>query len=91
MDAVLRTLVGTECYVFLDDVIVYSRYAEEHAARLEHVLGRFEESSLQLLPFKSAFAKPQVQYLGFVLSENGVPASPEKVKTVKQYPTPKNV
>jgi len=31
-----------------------------------------------------------MQYLGFVLSENGVSTFPDKVKAVKEYPTPKN-
>jgi hypothetical protein len=31
-----------------------------------------------------------VQYLGYVLSENGVSASADKVKAVREYPTPKN-
>jgi hypothetical protein len=44
MDTVLKNLVRTECCVFVDDVVVYSRSAEEHAARLEHVLHRFEEA-----------------------------------------------
>jgi len=87
----LKDLMGTECWVFIDDIIVYSKSAEEHAARLENVLRRFEEANLQLHPGKCVFAQPQVQYLGFVLSEKGVTASPEKVKGVKQYPTPKCV
>ena len=91
MDAVLKDLVGTECWVFIEDIIVYSKSAEEHAARLENVLRRFEEASLQLHPGKCVFAQPHVQYLGFVLSEKGFTASHEKVKAVKQYPTPKCV
>jgi len=83
MDAVLKDLVGTECWVFID-IIVYSKSAEEHAARLENVLSRFEEANLQMHPGKCVFAQPQVQYLGFVLSEKGFTASPEKVKAVKQ-------
>lgn len=31
-----------------------------------------------------------MQYLGYVLSENGVSASTDKVKAIKQYPTPKS-
>jgi len=31
MDLVLKNLTGTECWVFIDDVIVYSDTAEEHA------------------------------------------------------------
>ena len=91
VDAVLKYLVGTECWVFIDDIIVYSKSAEEHAARLEKVLRRFEEANLQLHPGKCVFVQPQVQYLGFILSENGVTALPDKVKAVKQYPTPKCV
>ena len=70
---------------------MYSKSAEEHAARLENVLSRFEEANLQMHPGKCVFAQPQVQYLGFVLSEKGVTASPEKVKAVKKYPIPKCV
>jgi hypothetical protein len=55
------------------------------------VLERFDKANLQLNPGKCILAQPQVQYLGFVLSENGVSASPEKVKAVRDYLTPKNV
>jgi len=91
MDIVLKSLVGTEYWVFIDDVIVLSKSAEEHALRLENVLRRFDEVTLQLHPGKCVFAQPKVQYLGFVLSENGVSASTDKVKAVWEYPTPTNV
>jgi hypothetical protein len=55
------------------------------------VLERFDKANLQLNPGKCVLAQSQVQYLGFVLSENEVSASPEKVKAVREYPTPKNV
>jgi len=41
-----------------------------------------------LHPEKCVFALPQVQYLGFVLAEKCVAASPEQVKAVKNFPTP---
>jgi len=91
MDAVLKDLVGTECWVSINDIIVYSKSAEEHAGRLEKVLRKFEEANLQLHPGKRVFAQPQVRYLGFIPSENGVTPSPEEVKALKQYPTPKCV
>ena len=47
MDVVLRDLTGTECWIFLDDLIVFSDTIEEHASRLEHVLQRFERANLQ--------------------------------------------
>jgi hypothetical protein len=84
MDTVLKNLIGTECFIYLDDLIIFSRTAEEHASRLDNILHRLEEA-------KCVFAKPQVQYLSYILSENGISASPEKVKAVRQYPTPKCV
>ena len=91
MDTVLRNLVGIECSIFVDDILIYSNSAEEHARRLENVFRRFEEANLQLHPGKCTFAQSQVQYLGYILSENGISPSPEKVKAVRNYPTPKNV
>ena len=91
MDIVLKSLVGTECWVYIDDVIVFSKSAEEHVLRLENVLRRFDEANLKLHPGKCVFAQPKVLYLGFVLSENGVSASTDKVKAVWEYPTPTNV
>ena len=88
MDTVLKNLVGAECFVFIDDVIVFSISAEEHARRLESVLQRFDKSNLQLHPGNCAFAQPQVQYLGFLLSEKVVASSPEKVKASQDFPTP---
>jgi hypothetical protein len=48
MDTVLKNLVGTECYIYLDNCIVFSNTAEEHAQRLQHVLQRFDNANLQL-------------------------------------------
>jgi hypothetical protein len=90
MDTVLKDLVGTECSIYIDDIVIFSGTPDEHA-RLENVLQRFERANLQLHPGKCVFAQPQVQYLGFVLSQEGITPSPEKVKAVRQYPSTKSV
>lgn len=91
MDNVLRNLIGPECWIFIDDVLIFSDTVEEHARRLSNVLGRFEKANLQLQPSKCDFAKDQVSYLGYTLSYRGIESSPEKVRAVQEYPTPKNV
>jgi len=48
MDVVLRNPIGVQCYVFIDDIIIFSKSAEEHAARLENVLERFEKANTVL-------------------------------------------
>jgi len=83
VDIVLKSLVGAKCWVFIDDAIIFSNKAEEHALRLENVLRRLDEANLQLHPSKCVFAHPQVQCLGFILSEDGISDSPDKVKAVR--------
>ena len=83
MDIVLKNLVGEVSYVFIDDVIIFSKTAAELAARLENVITRFVEANLQLHPGKCVIAQPQVNYVGYVLSGKGVPASVDKVEAVK--------
>lgn len=80
VDIHLGNLVGTECRVFIDDEVVFSKSAEEHALRLENVLHSFNEANLQLHCGKCVFAQTKVQYLGFVLPEYGFSAPPTKWK-----------
>ena len=69
MDIVLRNLIGTHCWIFIDDLIVFSNTAEEHAQRLEEVLRRLDEANLQLHPGKCEIAQPEVRYLGCVVGK----------------------
>jgi hypothetical protein len=86
MDIVLQNLITVQCYVFIDNII-YSKSAEEYAARLENVLERFDNTNLQLHSGICAIAQLHVNYLGYVLSENGISTSADNVKAVKCYPT----
>jgi hypothetical protein len=65
--------------------------SEEHTLRMEHVYQKFEKANLLLQPAKCEFVKPEVQYLGHVIYRDGVIASPNKVKAMRDYPTLKNV
>jgi len=56
MDVVLRDLNGTECFTFIDDILIIANDIQEHARRLEHVLQRFDRTNLQLQPGKCVFA-----------------------------------
>jgi hypothetical protein len=53
------------------------------------VLQRFEKANL-LQSGKCTFALPQVNYLGYVVSRDGLTASPDKVLAIRKYPVPKN-
>jgi len=46
MDIVLNDVGGTDCCIYLNDLIRFSKTAEEHAEKLERVLERFERANL---------------------------------------------
>ena len=60
METVLKYLIGSELFVFIDDLIVFSKSAEEHVIRLEHMFQKLEKANLQLHPGKCVFAQPRV-------------------------------
>ena len=91
IDLVLKNLVETECWVFIDDVIVYSDTAEKHAKRLTDVFEWFRRAILQLQPENCICAKDKFSYLGFELSYQSIEASPGKVKAVQNFPIPSSV
>jgi len=91
MDLILKNLTRADCWVFIDDVTVYSDTTEEHAKRLSDIFERCRRANLQLQPQESVFAKAKVTYLGFELSYRGIEALPDKMKAVQNFPIPRSV
>lgn len=88
MDNVLSGLQGTRCFVYLDDIVVYSDTLDNHATKLREVLKRLSDFNLKLQVDKCEFLKKDVMYLGHLITENGVKPDPEKIKVVKEFPIP---
>ena len=78
------------CCIYLDDHIIFSSSLEEHLERLDRVLKRLQECSLKLNPKKCKFLLRKVNYVGHIVSENGVEADLEKIDKIVYWPTPKN-
>ena len=74
----------------LDDIIIFSRSEEEHLDHIEQVFKRLEEAGLKLSLKKCSFFKKHIQYLGHLLSEEGIQPLPEKLESIAKMPRPKN-
>jgi hypothetical protein len=88
MDLVLAGLQWSECLVYLDDVIILGRTFDEHLRNIQLVLQRIRESGLQLKPSKCFFFQQQVQYLGHIISRDGIATDPAKTEKVSTWPVP---
>lgn len=70
---------------------MYSRDWDSHLAHLECVLNTLSSSKFVTNPKKCSFGKSHIEYLGHVISKDGVAADPNKVTSVKNWPLPHNV
>jgi len=76
------------CYVYVDDVIIFSKTKEDHVKYVDWVLTRLLETGMRVSQEKSKFIKKNVEYLGFIVCHGGLRTSPEKVKAIRQFPPP---
>ena len=75
---------------YLDDIIIFSKTEEEHLRHLEIIFERLRGADLKLKLQKCSFFKKHIQYLGHLLSEEGIQPLPEKLESISKMPTPKN-
>lgn len=91
MNNILNGILGNECFVYLDDIIIFSNSFESHLPKLRNVFNRLRENQLFIQPDKSEFIHGQLPYLGFIISQNGIKPNPAKVDSIRNFPEPKNV
>ena len=77
--------------VYIDDVLVYSRTLPEHLEHLQLVIQRIQQAGLKLKPSKCSFVREEVEFLGHVLTPEGLKTNPRIVEAVKEYRQPQNV
>ena len=76
--------------VYLDDILVFSKTAEEHEQHLRSVLQTLRENKYYIKPTKCEFFKTELKYLGHIISADGIKPDPKKVAIVENWPTPKD-
>jgi RNase H-like domain found in reverse transcriptase len=77
--------------VYLDDCLIFSKNAEEHARHLRLVLDVLKDNQLTAAVHKCSLNQAQVLFLGHIISAEGVQADPAKVKAIMEYPRPQDV
>nr|KYP42816.1 Retrovirus-related Pol polyprotein from transposon 17.6 [Cajanus cajan] len=74
--------------VFFDDILVYSSTLQDHVLHLEIAFKLLLSNSFRLKGSKCSIGVKTIQYLGHVVSNEGVQPDPEKLESVRAWPTP---
>ena len=85
MNAVPAGLQWTSCLMYIDDIIVVGSTFDLHLCNLQKVFERLKQAGLKLHPQK---CQRQVQFLGHIISQDGISPDPKKTSKVAQWPVP---
>lgn len=91
MNEVFQQFLRKFVIIFFDDILIYSKDRKEHLEHLTMVLAVLHKHSLFAKRSKCRFACKQIDYLGHLVSTEGVQADPSKIKAMVEWPQPKLV
>ncbi|CAL8132449.1 unnamed protein product [Prunus armeniaca] len=68
--------------VYVDDMLVKSRTAGDHLRNLSLMFGKLKKYNMRMKPSKCAFSVSSDKFLGFMISQRGIEANPEKIRAL---------
>jgi hypothetical protein len=91
MNSIFKPFLRKIVLVFFDDILVYSNYWEDHVRHVDKVLQLLKEQQLYAKPSKCFFGVKEVEYLGHIVSHEGVKIYPNNIKVVMDWSIPKTL
>lgn len=91
MNDVFKSMLRKFVLVFFDDILIYSKDWGTHVAHVNAVLEVLQDNGLVANKKKCQFAQSTVEYLGHLISVGGVGVDPSKIRSVIDWPVPRNV
>jgi len=89
IDHVLECMNNAVAYV--DDIIVFSNSPEEHLKHLDELFARLKKFGIIINSTKSKFGISELQFLGHLVTAEGIKPLPDKVEAIKKYPIPLHI
>ena len=91
MDRVLAPMIGRNVQAYMDDMVMTSQVKDQHVVDLEELFTKITKYKLKLNPEKCVFGVEAGKFLGFLLTERGIEANPEKCAAILAMRSPISV
>ncbi|XP_072074362.1 uncharacterized protein [Arachis hypogaea] len=91
VNKIFQNLSGTKLEVYIDDMLVKTDSDEQLISDLKAVTDTLRRHQMRLNPTKCAFGMQEGKFLGFMITQRGVEANPEKCRAILEMTSPKNL
>ena len=91
MDSIFKPFLRKFVLVFFYDILVYSKSWKDHVEHVDKVLQLLEEKQLYAKISKRFFRVQELEYLGHIVSHEGVKVDPRKIKAIKEWKIPTSI
>ncbi|SPC63847.1 uncharacterized protein UHOD_11348 [Ustilago sp. UG-2017b] len=91
MNDTFKDMLDRSLIIYLDDLLIYSSTLKQHQGHVSAVLARLCQAGLYAKAEKCQFSTSQTEFLGFVVSDQGVSMDPSKTEVITNWPVPKSV
>lgn len=88
MNEILRDFINKICVVYLDDILIFSTSLQEHISSIRKIFQVLNKHNLKIQFDKCSFLKKETEFLGHILTDEGMKPNPNKIKCIEDYPLP---
>ena len=81
IDDILIEYIVRICHVFIDDIIAFGKDEEKHLRNVYTIFGRLSKAKLKVNLEKTKFMENNVEFLGYIITPEGIKPDMKKVKT----------
>ena len=85
MDDILWKFKNSFVVVYLDDILIFNKTWEEHLEHMQWVLGTLQQHKLYANLDNCSFDMQRIQYLGYIVDEQGVHVDPAKIQVISDW------
>ena len=91
LDNIFGDEISSFAASFVDDICIFDVDFDEHLRHIDFVLSKLKTHGLTVKPSKVHLFRREVEFLGFIVSQEGIRPNPSRIAAINDIPPPKNV